>query len=94
MSRCRSTDSDGKPFDETIIQAVWQKAPISKKCPPLRVDCRGALMFEHSYGVTGSKFGWEIDHHTPVAKGGGDDLQNLQPLQWLNNRTKGDQLPE
>ncbi len=37
--------------------------------------------------------GWEIDHIKPVAKGGGDELSNLQPLQWQNNRKKGDDFP-
>ena len=90
MLRGRSTDSAGKPFAENIIRAVWEKAAISEKFQPLRVDCFGGLMFEHLYGVTDSKFGWEIDHRQSVAKGGGDELQNLQPLQCANNLTKGD----
>ena len=65
-------------------------AAISKQFPPLKVDCLGGLMFEHGYGVTGGKFGWEIDHRKPVAKGGGDELLNLQPLQWGNNLAKAD----
>ena len=93
MSRHRNTDSAGKPFDETVIQAVWQMAAKSRDFAPLRVDCLGALMLEHAYGVTDSKFGWEIDHRKPVAKGGGDELQNLQPLQWEHNLTKGDKWP-
>jgi 5-methylcytosine-specific restriction endonuclease McrA len=44
------------------------------------------------YGQT-SKYGWEIDHIKPVSKGGTDDLSNLQPLQWENNRRKGDNYP-
>ena len=38
------------------------------------------------------KFGWEIDHIKPVSKGGTDNLSNLQPLYWENNRSKGDKL--
>ena len=37
--------------------------------------------------------GWEIDHIVPAARGGGDDLSNLQPSQWENNRRKGDDYP-
>lgn len=40
-----------------------------------------------------TEFGWEIGHVTPKAKGGTDDISNLRPLQWLNNRSrKGDEL--
>ena len=39
------------------------------------------------------KYGWKIDHIKPVAKGGTDDLNNLQPLQWANNRHKSDNYP-
>jgi hypothetical protein len=90
MTRHRNTDSNGKPFKASVIQAVWQKAEVSKEFPPLRVDRFGGLMFEHGYGSTGSKFGWEIDHSRAVDQGGGDDLQNLQPLQWSNNLIKAD----
>ncbi len=37
--------------------------------------------------------GWEIDHIKPVSESGTDDLSNLQPLQWENNRLKGDNWP-
>jgi 5-methylcytosine-specific restriction endonuclease McrA len=53
----------------------------------------GNVMKSSDYGNTNSQYGWEVDHIKPVAKGGTDDLSNLQPLQWDNNRKKGDTYP-
>ncbi len=52
----------------------------------------GAAMQYSAYGTTG-EYGWEIDHIKPVSRGGADDLSNLQPLYWENNRRKGDIYP-
>lgn len=59
----------------------------------IRQDSCGAWILRSQYGNTDSIFGWEIDHVYPVAKGGDDDLRNLRPLQWENNRSKGDDYP-
>lgn len=84
-----STDASGKPFDAATIEAVWNKAAPSTEHPPMRVDAFGALIWREGYANTSSKFGWEIGHRQPLDKGGGDELENLEPLQWENNRRNG-----
>jgi hypothetical protein len=90
MSKQLNTDATGKPFDETIVEAVWSKAPVSSEHPPLRVDAYGALIWRGGFGNSNSKFGWEIGHKRPLANGEADAVENLQPLQWQNNRRNGD----
>lgn len=95
MARGRSTDVSGKPFAHTTLGAVWNKGrPIQGYDPNTwRYDMCGNVMKSSDYGNTNSQYGWEVDHVKPVAKGGTDDLSNLQPLQWDNNRKKGDTYP-
>lgn len=57
-----------------------------------RSDVCRAFLQRSKYGKT-EEWGWEIDHVKPVSAGGTDDLSNLQPLQWENNRHKGDNYP-
>jgi 5-methylcytosine-specific restriction endonuclease McrA len=57
------------------------------------MDKFGTYISKLSYG-TQEKYGWEIDHIIPVARGGTDDLDNLQPLHWKNNRKKGNTLED
>ena len=90
MYRQPSTDASGKPFDETIIEAVWDRAPLSSDHPPMRLDPYGSLIWRHGYGNTNSKFGWQIRRKHPLSKGGKDELENLQPVQWENIRRNGD----
>lgn len=94
FNRNYGTNRHGGPFDAATIQIVWNKGQIVwGKDPALwRKDSCGALMYRHDYGKT-TLHGWEIDHIQPVAKDGPDDLWNLQPLQWENNRYKSDNYP-
>jgi len=92
MKRNPSTTGGGRSFDEVTIQAVWNKGrAVSGNDPNVwRKDACDAWMKRSAYGNTASEFGWEIDHLVAVARGGGDNLANLQPLHWKNNRAKSD----
>jgi hypothetical protein len=95
MSRIPGTDAKGGQFDQATVQAVWNKG---REIPNFdrhvwRYDRCGGVMKRSDHGANNTQYGWEIDHERPLAKGGTDDLSNLQPLQWENNRAKGDSFP-
>jgi hypothetical protein len=79
-------------WTEQQIQAVWNKGQVVEKFNPdkWRKDTCGAWISRGQHGNKDSIFGWEIDHITPVADGGTDDVSNLRPLQWENEVGKKD----
>ena len=96
LQRKRNSTTRGGSFSATTIQLVWEKgqAVPGHNSDIWRKDVCGAWMKRTEYGNTNSQHGWEIDHKKPVAAGGGDELSNLQPLHWENNRYKSDGYPE
>ena len=93
--RNRNTNVRGASWTPEQIEAVWRKGRIVPNNDPqvFRTDACDAWMRRDQHGLM-TQYGWEIDHIKPVARGGGDELANLQPLQWENNHYKGDTWPE
>ena len=81
--------------DERSKRLVWNKGTVVPGYDPhtWRKDSCGHWMQYSDHGNTNSQYGWEIDHIRPVSKGGTNELSNLQPLYWENNRRKGETYP-
>lgn len=81
-------------FSDNIINQVWQKGFIidGYDSTKFRQDNCGAWMQKNKY-ASEENLGWEIDHVYPSSKGGSDDLANLRPMNWQNNRSKANNYP-
>ena len=82
-------------MDQELKKRVWCKALSVEgyNNSAIRKDPCGAWIIYDEYGNRESDYGWEIDHAYPLALGGGDDIDNLRPMQWQNNVSKGDDYP-
>jgi len=74
-----------------LIEQIWDKGHTVRGRNPevFRKDDEGNLIRKASYGTLG-EYGWEVDHKNPINKGGTDNLRNLRPLHWEENREKSD----
>jgi hypothetical protein len=79
-------------YTKQEIISVWKMATTAQGYNPdfVRRDRCGALIQLNQHGNRQSDYGWEIDHVKPTAKGGSHTYQNVQPLHWHNNSSKGD----
>lgn len=94
MSKDRGSKASGGAWTHQEKSNVWNKANKIPGVDPnhQRRDKCGSTIQWSLHGVE-STYGWEIDHIKPRAKGGGDELSNLQALQWETNRRKSDTYP-
>ena len=72
---------------------VWKKAKKIRGEDPAqyRQDPYGNKIRYASHGKK-SPVGWETDHIKPKARGGSNDIRNLQAMQWEANREKADSM--
>ena len=88
-----------KGFSETLndeeIQRVWEKGITVEDVDAdlFRHDAAGAWIARDCYGNLESIYGWEIDHIYPLSRGGDNQMDNLRPMNWRNNKSKKNDYP-
>ncbi|MFA7188298.1 MAG: HNH endonuclease signature motif containing protein [Alphaproteobacteria bacterium] len=84
-----------RSYSEYEISLIWEQANKVPGIDPTkyRKDVAGAWIERSAYGNCKSKLGWEVDHKKPISKSGSENISNLRPLQWENNRSKCDDYP-
>lgn len=78
-------------FDEKLLEKIWKKGIKKEDYPPegTRFDEFGSRIDFNAYGDSENDFGWEVDHIKRESDGGTEDIKNLRPLYWRNNRARG-----
>jgi hypothetical protein len=73
-------------WDKSVKEAVWKKGRINPDYSPnvLRWDVHGRIMMWSKFGRTDSRFGWSIEMIDPHAENGGENLDNLYPINTGN----------
>ena len=81
-------------LDQKLTLQVWEKALEVLGMPPamLRVDVLNRQMCFADFENERSPDGWIIDYLIPKEDGGTDELENLQPLNWLTEQQKYSQI--
>lgn len=76
-------------MEDKIMEKVCTKANsiLGKDSNQIRQDRCGLSITRDEYGNKNSDLGWKVDHQNPDK---GEDLSNLDPLQWENNVRKSD----
>lgn len=94
--RNRNTNAAGNDWTHEEIDLVWRKGKVVEGFDPDEIrqdECDTWIRYSQYGEKDRNGNGWEIDHIKPVSMNGTDDLSNLQPLQWENNKFKGDNWP-
>lgn len=68
-------------YSDELLERVFEKT--DGRCHL----CGGTLRIQ-SYG-RGGRYGWEVEHSVPLARGGSENLRNLFPAHGTCNRAKG-----
>jgi len=70
-------------YDDDLLNDIYNK---TKGCCRY---CDKKLAWKN-YGVSGARAAWEVDHATPLSRGGTDYRRNLWPVCMDCNREKSD----
>jgi hypothetical protein len=76
-------------------ELVWENAEVFENYDPKmwRKDPCGACISWREFRKR-TKYGWNVDHILPKAKGGTNHIFNLCAMHWENNQNKATDFPK